>query len=117
MCQRVNSAPSAVCSEEDSRTQKPHAQIKQSPDAAAMEKPRWQDTNPLQKWLHAQGGCLGMQIPHVSMLKEILMLVLLPPTLTHAAGLERLCRVWVTGCDLCGKSSTRKILLLFSEEG
>lgn len=39
------------------------------------------------------------------------------PTLGHAAGLERLCRVWVTGGDLYGKSSTRKILPLLSGEG
>lgn len=39
------------------------------------------------------------------------------PTLAHATGLQRLCRVWVTGRDLDGKSSTRKSLLLLSGEG
>jgi len=89
-------------------------EIKQPPDAhATKEKPRWQDTNPLQKGLCAQGGCLGMQILHISVLKEPLMLVLLP----HATGSERLCRAWVTSCDLHGKSSTRQILPLLTGQG
>lgn len=47
--------------------------VKQSPGAAAMEKPHFQDINPLQKW---QTGCLGMQVPHKSVLKESLTFVL-----------------------------------------
>lgn len=39
------------------------------------------------------------------------------PALAHATGLGQLCRVRVTGHDLYGKSSRRKILLLLSREG
>lgn len=51
-----------------------------------MEKPYWQDANQLQKWLSARAGCLGMQIPHISVLKKLLSLILLP-LLTHISGL------------------------------
>lgn len=86
-------------------------QIEQPPSAAAMEKPHFQDVNPL------QDGCLGMQVPHKSVLKEPLTLVLLSPTLSHSAGLEQLWRMAVTGHDLSGQSSTRDILLPLSGEG
>lgn len=49
------------------------SQVKQSLGAAAMEKPHFQDINSLQNW---QPGCLGMQVPQQSVLKESLTLVL-----------------------------------------
>lgn len=94
------------------RNNKP-TQAKQPPNAAAMEKPHFQDINSLQK---RQGGCLGMQVPHKPVLKEPLTLVLLSPH-SHSAGLGQLWRVAITGCDLSGQSSTRNILLPFSGEG
>lgn len=87
------------------RNNKP-TQAKQPPNAAAMEKPHFQDINSLQKWL---GECLGMQVPHKPVLKELLTLVLLSPH-SHSAGWGQLWRVVITGCDLSGQSSTRNIL-------
>lgn len=60
MCQRQLS-PECRLLEEDGRTQKPHVQLEQAPGAAVVEKPRWQDTNPLQqqhKVGHVNTTCL-----------------------------------------------------------
>lgn len=65
-------------------------QVKQPPSAATIEKSHFQDINPLQKW---QGRCLGMQVPHRSVLKGPLT-SFFPHTLSFCwfrAALERGC--------------------------